>query len=61
MRQSKPDPSKDPSLFEYSPQEASDEDVFESMANRGVAPKLIVDPVERERYVSHLEQNGFPT
>lgn len=59
MKRSKPDPSEAPSLFEYSPREASEEDVYESMARRGVAPELIVDPVDRERYVSYLKQNGF--
>lgn len=60
MKRSKLDPSEDPSLFEYSPREASEEDVHEYMSRSGVAPEEIVNPVDRERYVSYLKQNGFP-
>lgn len=61
MKHPKPDPTLDPRLFEYFPEEVEDEEVYESMAELGVPPIEIVDPSERERYVAYLEKNGYST
>lgn len=44
----------DPSLFEYSPEEVPDEEIFEQMAERETPPEVIVNPVECEAYIAYL-------
>lgn len=41
-------------LFEYVPEDVSDEEVFEDLAMLGTTPEAIVDPAEREAYVAYL-------
>lgn len=38
----------DPNLFEYVPEDVSDEEVFEDLAMLGTSPEAIVDSAERE-------------
>ena len=45
----------DPKLFEYEPQEVSDDEVFADMAAIGTNPEDIVNADERAKYIKFLE------